>query len=73
MFHNLFIAAHPRRRQRVKAWEEIQIALLRRFIRLNLFLRRFQTRLAPIRGYLWAPPMAFLIGTLIGLVATTLL
>lgn len=70
MFHRLSITPRLRRRKRAKALDEIQLALLRQIIRLNLFLGQAQARLMPVRDYLWLPAIAFLFGMMIGLVAT---
>ena len=71
MFRSLSIATRLHRRKRTKILDEIQLALLRQIIRLNLFLSQMQARLAPTREYLWLPAVAFLFGMVIGLVVTT--
>ena len=70
MFNSLLVSSRLHRRRRTKAADEIQLAVLRQVIRLNLFLHRAQAWLTPVSDYLWLPVIAFLFGVVIGLVLT---
>ncbi len=59
----------PLRRKLGRYGDRIQLAVWREVIRLNRTAAKARQWLAPIKGYLWLPPTAFVIGLIGGFVS----